>query len=68
MKMKAVCFQNTVSAFCVFIVKASQNVTVEKASRKYDGNKWSLIDEGEFCGICEIVKIILSHCYCTGDS
>lgn len=56
-----------VSVFCIFINEAPQDVIVENICRNYDGSKRSLIDEGEFCGICEIVKIMFSHFSCAGD-
>jgi hypothetical protein len=56
-----------VSVFCIFIIEAPWNVTVEITCSKYDGSKRSVIDEGELCGFCEIVKFILSHFSCTGD-
>lgn len=50
-----------VRVFCIFVIEAPQNVTVENTCRKYDGSKRSLIGDGELCGICEIVKIMFSH-------
>jgi hypothetical protein len=45
-----------VNVLYIFITEAPQNGIVENTCRKYDGSRRSLIGEGEFCGICEIVK------------